>query len=189
MPRNHQDIARDQKVAHILDLAQQRLLAGGLADLSVAALARELGWAQSAIYWYFPTKDDLVVAAIRRMVEEISRRKQAQGGDFIDRILWFVDHYQPVFELRQALRQRAAVSAVVAAYHQELTALIVRMLSGALREHVSAADLGAVIDGFRTAVVGAYVEGLSKAERRKLLRFVLRQLLSGGASGPAGAQR
>jgi len=49
----------------ILALAQARLREGGYEALSVAALARELGLAQNAIYWYFPSKDHLFVATNR----------------------------------------------------------------------------------------------------------------------------
>ena len=48
----------------IVDAARRHLAVDGAAGLSLRAVARELGMASSAVYRYFPSRDDLLTALI-----------------------------------------------------------------------------------------------------------------------------
>ena len=50
----------------IVDAARRHLATDGAAGLSLRAVARELGMASSAVYRYFPSRDDLLTGADRR---------------------------------------------------------------------------------------------------------------------------
>jgi AcrR family transcriptional regulator len=177
MAKTRTELDREAKMAEIVALAGRRLDEGGYDGLSVAALARELGLAQNAIYWYFPSKDDLFVAALRRTLTEIAARKPRGDGGHRQRILWFADQLEPLSRLRPALRERAQQSEVAAEFLDELESLLTRMLSNALRaEGVPDDDLPLAVESFRAAVEGAYVKGLSRRKRRELLTFVLDRL-------------
>ncbi|MGW8064332.1 TetR/AcrR family transcriptional regulator [Streptomyces ziwulingensis] len=56
--------ARIEVTAAIKDAARAQLAAEGAAKLSLRAVARELGMASSALYRYFPSRDDLLTALI-----------------------------------------------------------------------------------------------------------------------------
>ncbi|NYV77970.1 TetR/AcrR family transcriptional regulator, partial [Streptomyces sp. UH6] len=56
--------ARREITAAIKDEARRRLEDEGAAKLSLRAVARELGMASSAVYRYFPSRDDLLTALI-----------------------------------------------------------------------------------------------------------------------------
>src|SRR5712691_5857363 len=101
MPRTRSELERDAKVAEIVEAAERRLHEGGYEALSVAAIARELGLAQNAIYWYFPSKDHLFVAALEGMLQKIAARKptREEAGP-VERILWFTDQFQALSDLR-----------------------------------------------------------------------------------------
>src|SRR3989440_12275643 len=103
MPRTRSELERDAKVAEIVEAAERRLRAGGYEGLSVAAIARELGLAQNAIYWYFPSKDHLFVAALEAMLRDIAARKPSGDVDVVERILWFTDQFQALSDLRAAV--------------------------------------------------------------------------------------
>src|SRR5262245_15162001 len=115
----------------ILQVAERRLREGGYEDLSVAAIARELGLAQNAIYWYFPSKDHLFVAALERMLRDIAARKPSKQKGEVKRILWFTDQFEALSDLRGAMNERARSSKVVADFVEGLDALLSRMLSNA----------------------------------------------------------
>jgi AcrR family transcriptional regulator len=177
MAKTRTELDRETKVEEILELAERRLAEGGYEGLSVAGLARELGVAQNAIYWYFPSKDDLFVAVMRRMLAGIAARKPRGGVGQRERILWFADRLEPLSRLRPTLRERAQSSEVAAEFSEELESLLTRMLSNALRaEGVAEADLPLAVEAFRAAVEGSYVKGLSRAKRRKTLSFLLDRL-------------
>ncbi|KUL28065.1 TetR/AcrR family transcriptional regulator [Streptomyces regalis] len=56
--------ARMEVTAAIKDEARRQLAAEGAAKLSLRAVARELGMVSSALYRYFPSRDDLLTALI-----------------------------------------------------------------------------------------------------------------------------
>ncbi|AQS70998.1 TetR/AcrR family transcriptional regulator [Streptomyces pactum] len=56
--------ARIEVTAAIKEAARAQLAAEGAARLSLRAVARELGMASSALYRYFPSRDDLLTALI-----------------------------------------------------------------------------------------------------------------------------
>jgi len=177
MPRTRTELERDAKVAEIVEAAESRLREGGYEALSLAGIARQLGVAQNAIYWYFPSKDHLFVAALERMLREIAARKPTQEVDEVERILWFTDEFQLLSGLRPAMNERARSSKVVADFVGELDALLARMLSNALRDHVDAEELPVAVETFRATVEGTFVKGLDERERRRVLTFALERLM------------
>jgi AcrR family transcriptional regulator len=182
MPQTRGQISREDKVEEILDLAQTRLLEGGYEALSVAGMARELGLAQNALYWYFPSKDHLFVAALRRMLAGVAARKPSHDeADEIERILWFTDQFQELSDLRAAMRERARSSEVVAGFVTELDELLSRMLSNTLSDRIAADELPLAVETFRATVEGTVVKGLDRAERRRVLTFALQRLIGEGA--------
>lgn len=181
MAKTRTELDREAKTEEILGAAERRLREDGFEGLSVAALARELGLAQNAIYWYFPSKDHLFVAVLRRMLEEIAARKPRGEVGQRERILWFADQLEPLSRLRPTLRARAQRSEVAAEFLDDLETLLSRMLSNALRgEGVPEDQLPVTVEAFRATVEGAYVKGMSRAQRRKVLSFVLDRLAGGG---------
>src|SRR5688572_28668704 len=120
MPKTRSELSRDSKVGEILDLAAARLQEGGLGALSVAGLARDLGITHSAVYWYFPTKDDLIVGAFEHLVRGLMARKPRKTTDVIEKVMWFVDQMGELYPVRAAMRERAQHSPVIAAYVEEL---------------------------------------------------------------------
>jgi AcrR family transcriptional regulator len=56
--------ARAQITQEIKEEARRQLVAGGAQQLSLRAVARELGLVSSALYRYFPSRDDLLTALI-----------------------------------------------------------------------------------------------------------------------------
>ncbi|MFD7896631.1 TetR/AcrR family transcriptional regulator [Streptomyces sp. NPDC059743] len=62
--RGARERARTEVTAAIKDEARRQLAAEGAARLSLRAVARELGMVSSALYRYFPSRDDLLTALI-----------------------------------------------------------------------------------------------------------------------------
>jgi TetR/AcrR family transcriptional regulator, cholesterol catabolism regulator len=177
VPQTRPAVSREEKVGEIVALAEQRLQEGGYEALSVAAIARELGLAQNAIYWYFPSKDHLFVAALEQMLREIAARKPSREVGEVERILWFTDQFQALSHLRGAMNERARSSQVVADFVAELDGLLSRMLSNALRDHVPEKELPVAVEAFRATVEGTFVKGLDRRARRKVLTFTLERLM------------
>ena len=178
MPRTRPELNRDEKVAQVLDVGQQRLLEGGFEALSMIGIARDLGVAQNAIYWYFPSRAELFVAVLRHMLEGIAARKPRGEVGVVERALWWTDQFAPIYELRPAMQEQARKSQVVAKFVHELDGLLERMLTNAFRGRVPDSQLPAAIESFRATVIGTYAQGLPRRRRREVLAFALDRLLS-----------
>jgi TetR/AcrR family transcriptional regulator, cholesterol catabolism regulator len=177
VPATRPALSKEEKADEILAVAERRLHEGGYEALSVASIARELGVAQNSIYWYFPSKDHLFVAALERMLRGIAARKPSRSRSTVQRILWFTDQFATLSGLRSAMTERARSSQVVAEFVAGLDGLLSSMLSNALRGHVPDEDLPVAVESFRATVEGTFVKGLGKRDRRRILSFALERLL------------
>jgi TetR/AcrR family transcriptional regulator, cholesterol catabolism regulator len=176
MPRTRQELDRETKVDEILEAAVRRLGEGGYEALSVAGIARELGVAQNAIYWYFPSRDHLFVAALGRMLREIMARKPPRQRSLERKVLWFVDQLQEIEPVRAAMYERARTSPVVAEFAEELNGTWRRMLSNVLATRLDEPERTAAVDALIATIQGAFFQPMSAAERRRLIAFALERL-------------
>src|SRR3954467_6168065 len=176
MPKTRTDVDRDAKVAEILDLAEGRVRDGGYAALSVAAIARDLGIAQNAIYWYFPSKDHLFVAVLERMLRDIVARKPPRRGGLERQVTWFVDQLAELSGARAALAEQARVSPVGAEFAAALNDTWRRMLTNVLSDRVAAQDLPLAVDALLATIQGVLAADLKPAQRARIVAFALGRL-------------
>lgn len=182
MPRNRSDVARDVKVGEILAVAGEILNRDGFAGLSLADVARRLGLARAAVYWYFPTKDDLLVAVVGAAFAEFTDSTPAPsdgapGGDPVDRLLVAVDRLAELQPLATALHDRAhhaeQAARLEARIQEDLCARLRNLLTG----HVPATRLDLVARGIVVFVEGLLTHSRTAAERRELTTFLARRLI------------
>jgi AcrR family transcriptional regulator len=180
MAKTRTELDRDAKVAEILDAAEGRLRDGGYPALSVVAIARELGLAQNALYWYFPSKDHLFVAVLERMMRSIVARKPPRRGGLERQVTWFVDQLAELEPVRAAMYERARSSEVVAEFVSALDATWHRMLSNVLAERVpDEADRDIAVDALLATISGALSQRMPAARRRRVVAFALDRLAGG----------
>ncbi|TFE43455.1 TetR/AcrR family transcriptional regulator [Streptomyces sp. ICN441] len=72
--------ARDEITAAIKDEARRQLAADGAAKLSLRAVARELGMVSSALYRYFPSRDELLTALIVDAYDAVGAAAETAAG-------------------------------------------------------------------------------------------------------------
>jgi AcrR family transcriptional regulator len=180
MPPTRRGVERDEKVDAILDAAEQRLLAGGYAAMSIAAIARELGVAQNTLYWYFPSKDDLLVAVARRLMPRVAATKPPKDAGLAAHVLWYVDRMADLSVLRSAVLDRARSSPVAADFVGEFHAVVVGLLRSAVAGRLPPDDLDVAVEAFAAAVDGVLARGLPADERHRILRYAVDHLLTPG---------
>jgi AcrR family transcriptional regulator len=177
VPRTRTDLQRDAKVDEIVGAAVERLRSGGYDALSVAGLARDLGLAQNAVYWYFPSKDHLFVAALERMVRDMFARKPPASRPLERKILWFVEQLDAMADVRAAMYDRARTSEVVAAFSDGLFQTWRKVLTNVLRDRVPADELEPAADTLLATIQGALLPEHTPAERQRLIEFAVRKLV------------
>ena len=85
--RTARERVRAELIREITEIARRHLATEGAAGLSLRAVAREMGMVSSAIYRYFPSRDDLLTAliidgynAVGEAVEKADARFTSDGG-------------------------------------------------------------------------------------------------------------
>lgn len=73
-------LARQTVTANILAAARSRLTEEGPAALSLRAVARDVGMVSSAVYRYFPSRDDLLTALLITDYDELGAAVEAAGA-------------------------------------------------------------------------------------------------------------
>ncbi len=71
---------RAELTREIAEVARAHLATSGAAALSLRAVARELGMASSAVYRYFPSRDDLLTALIVDAYDALGAAAEAAGA-------------------------------------------------------------------------------------------------------------
>jgi AcrR family transcriptional regulator len=96
----------------IVDAARRHLATEGAVGLSLRAVARELGMASSAVYRYFPSRDDLLTALIVEAYDAL--------GDAVER----AEAQAPREDLRRRFRTACAAVRTWALAHPHEYALV-----------------------------------------------------------------
>ncbi|MEV6772130.1 TetR/AcrR family transcriptional regulator [Nocardia sp. NPDC051030] len=79
-PRTARERARAEITREITDAARRQLAESGAPALSLRAIARELGMVSSALYRYFPSRDDLLTALIIEAYDAIGAAVEKAAG-------------------------------------------------------------------------------------------------------------
>ena len=77
--------AREEITAEILIAARARLAEAGPGELSLRAVARDVGMVSSAVYRYFPSRDELLTALLISAYDELGATAEAADDAVADR--------------------------------------------------------------------------------------------------------
>lgn len=177
MPLARTGVDRETKLEEILAAAERRLVAGGYDHMSVAAIARELGIVQNSIYWYFPSKDHLFVAVLRRMLARLAAKKPPKNKGLVAQVLWATDQMHDLSPRRSELRDRAAHSEAAAEFATELDTLVRRLLILGIEPYLDRNDIDLAANTFLATVEGTFALGLRKTDRHRAITFALEHLV------------
>lgn len=181
MPATRPDVDHDAKAAEILDAAEALLLRDGYDATKMAAIADRAGVASNAVYWYFPGKDELLAAVLRRRQERYFARLDATRDKPIeDRARAVLAELDASARLTAAVHERLRHSEAVAAVHEAFHLEIERRV----REGLAAAGLDEEESRLGAAALIAMVEGIDLHDedrdpraRDELVLWTLRNLL------------
>lgn len=186
MPANRPHVDHDAKAAEILDAAEELLLRDGYEATKMAAIAARAGIASNAVYWYFPGKDELLAAVLRRRQERnFARLDAAREKPLEDRTRAVLAELDASARLTAAVHQRLRHSEAVAEVHEAFHLEIERRV----RDAFASAGLDEEESRLGAAAVIAMVEGVhlhdgdrDPAARDEIVLWTLRRLLAEPAS-------
>jgi AcrR family transcriptional regulator len=119
MPATRPHLDRDLKRKQILDAAEKLFLRNGYEATAMAEVARRAGVANNAVYWYFPSKDDLLAAMLQRRQERALTRLPAPASAALEeQVLAMLAQLDQVANLTATVHERAKHSPAVAEMHK-----------------------------------------------------------------------
>jgi AcrR family transcriptional regulator len=157
MPATRPHLDRDLKRKQILDAAEKLFLRDGYDATAMAAVAQRAGVANNAVYWYFPSKDDLLAAMLERRLERsLAKFADAETATLEEQVLTMLAMLDEVANLTAAVHERARHSTAVAEMHAAFHLAVDRFLEGLFQE----AGLGPSDAGRAAKVLMGLVEGI-----------------------------
>jgi AcrR family transcriptional regulator len=185
MPANRPHLDHDAKAAQIVDAAEELLLREGYEPTTMASIARDAGVSSSALYWYFPGKDELLAAVLRRRLERALERMDAiAGASLLEHVPTALAELDSITDLSTAVHERAQHSAAVAEVHEAFHAAVSQRLGDAF----VATGLPEADARMATAAIVAIVEGVhlhdapyDPAARDELVLWAIQRF--GGSGG------
>ncbi len=179
MPATRHTRTRTDKVDELVAAAQRLFVERGYEATTIGAVAAEVGIASNVLYWYFPSKDHLFVAALDKVLREelVPVANPPDPIDLEEALPRVVRRLVGARHLIAAVHQRAPASPVVATFHDHTHRLYETLLSQALAPRCpDPAERHLATEALITTMEGLVLHGAGPAKARRTLRFLLARL-------------
>jgi len=157
MARNKRDVDAEVKREQIEEAACALFLSEGYEATSMAAVGKAAGVAPNTLYWYFASKDDLLVATLNRLVNRaLLQLAGMQDLSLGDQLRWLLGEFQQASKLISTVHSRLDRSETVREWHDRFHEMLDAMLVQQMVSKGMSRTKASVM-----ATVGTYVvEGL-----------------------------
>ena len=139
MPKNRQDVPREQRVREMVRHARTVFERDGFGAATMGDIAREAGVKPGAVYWYFPSKDDALAAIGAEMIADTQQQldeREDLAEDPLGRVMFAIEAMAQSRALHTAVHERLPHSDVVAAFHHDFHVWVESLLVEALQQRV-----------------------------------------------------
>jgi len=129
MAKNKREVDPEVKREQIEDAACMLFLVEGYESASMATIAKTAGVAPNTLYWYFASKDDLLVAILDRLVNRaLAQLPAMQSQSFGDQVLWLLAEFQQASKLISTVHARLDKSEKVREWHDRFHVMLDQLL-------------------------------------------------------------
>lgn len=157
MAKNKREVDPEIKREQIEEAACALFLVDGYEATSMAAVGKAAGVAPNTLYWYFASKDDLLVAILDRLVTRaVTQLAAMQEHSLGDQLTWLLREFQQASKLISTVHSRLDRSEKIREWHDRFH----EMLDGMLVQQMTSKGMSRTKASVM-ATVGTYVvEGL-----------------------------
>lgn len=135
MPRNRQATPRAHRVTEVVAAANELFLTQGVSKTAMSHVAKAVGIANAAVYWYFPSKDDLLAEVFRRAVQEERARLKGRTEDPFSTLIKGLVDLRPYRQIHMTIHDRMTDSEALTAAHSEMISWIRETVVKGLEYH------------------------------------------------------
>lgn len=178
--KNHRSIDREQRIERLLDAAADQFLSVGYAGTTMAQIAHGAGITSAAVYWYYPSKDDALVAVQRRFSESMRERLDARHLEPMSRLETYLEMAREESRpLHQMLHERSRHSDAVSELLREVHDEIEEMIRAAVHVHDrsrSFNELEMIVDLSMATIEGTNAT-VAEVHSSDLVRWAIEQVV------------
>lgn len=133
MAKNKRDIDLDVKRGELEETAARLFITCGYDATSMSRIAHELGVTPNTLYWYYGSKDELLVGVLNRLLSDsLKRLPSIVGLPLKDQIAWALEEFEQSRALVNTVHGKLSQSAVIhdwhEGFHRVLETTVVRAL-------------------------------------------------------------
>ncbi|MFJ9026204.1 TetR/AcrR family transcriptional regulator [Streptomyces sp. NPDC102259] len=184
MPRNRQQIPREERKGDLLAAATELFLAKGYDKTTMADISAAAGVARGNVYWYFDSKDHIFAAVINRMLSREIRilNEEQAGADPLSRLVRGLSDMRYSRPMHQAMHDRLPHSEAVREAHNTFLKWIVGLVDEFMAERglddSSGIDAELVRDVAVAVFEGAHVPNDWNRPAHEMIRFLLESVVA-----------
>ncbi|MEU1190328.1 helix-turn-helix domain-containing protein [Streptomyces sp. NPDC005859] len=184
MPRNRQQIPREERTGDLLAAATELFLARGYDKTTMADISSAAGVARGNVYWYFDSKDHIFAAVINRMLSREIRilNEEHAGADPLSRLVRGLSDMRYSRPLHQAMHDRLPHSEAVREAHNTFLNWIVGLVDEFMAERglddIPDIDAELVRDVAIAVFEGAHVPNDWNRPAHEMIRFLLESVVA-----------
>jgi AcrR family transcriptional regulator len=160
VPKNRRGVDKSLKRTALLDAAEIAFVEAGFDAVSVAEVARRCGVTATTVYWYFPSKDELLAAVVGRWldgtVDELEAAVSGGGVEAAGRAVAAV--LRELSPLLGTLHERASRSPAVAEVHEAGHERLASLLAAEGADGTAATIFVLLVEGVLDHAWGAGLE-------------------------------
>ena len=120
MAKNKRDVDTKVKKAALEETAGRLFMAHGFKATSMQQIARELDVAPNTLYWYYASKDELLVGVLNRLLSQTLQHLPAMGNlPLKTQMAWLLDELEQSRELVTTVHGHLDQSPVIRAWHDQ----------------------------------------------------------------------
>lgn len=134
MPRNRRPREADEKRGEIVSAARDVFRELGYDKASMARIASGAEVTPNTIYWYFKSKDEVLIAVLDEdLAAALAGYEHQQDRPLVERLQWALGWLRHTRLLVETVHARAATSPPIALWHDQFHETVDRIVAGELR--------------------------------------------------------
>ncbi|ABW15213.1 transcriptional regulator, TetR family [Parafrankia sp. EAN1pec] len=176
MPRNRQEVPREERIDALLAVAEQQFLARGFAGTSIAEIARAAGIEPGSVYWYFRSKDHAFAAVLNRLLDGEVDRIAELPGEAAQKLFAALDSVERRRTLHPCVAERAPHAPPIMEYHERLHEWLHGLALSAVADLVPQPDHEIAADAVVATIEGGLANPAPSRPTSHLVRYLLASL-------------
>ncbi|WP_018501517.1 TetR/AcrR family transcriptional regulator [Parafrankia discariae] len=176
MPRNRQEVPREERIDALLAVAEQQFLARGFAGTSIAEIARAAGIEPGSVYWYFRSKDHAFAAVLNRLLDGEVDRIAELPGEAAQKLFAALDSVERRRTLHPCVAERAPHAPPIMEYHERLHEWLHGLALSAVADLVPEPDHEIAADAVVATIEGGLANPAPSRPTSHLVRYLLASL-------------